>query len=343
MIPTEVSYPSTRMRRLRSDSFVRRLVREHRLTTDDLILPIFIVDQQSLYQEIDCLQGVYRCGYDQLIKECQHALSLEISCVALFPVIDDHLRSDCGSEALNPQGLVAKSIKLIKSNFSELGVIVDVALDPYTTHGHDGVLVKSSRSKKSLDSQLIVDNDQTISILAEQALLYAQIGADIVAPSDMMDGRILAIRNKLEQNNLERCKILSYAVKYSSALYQPFRAAIKVQADLGNEGKAGYQMDVANIDQALKECKLDLNEGADMLMVKPAGYYSDVISAIKTNFQVPVFGYQVSGEYAMIKAAADQNYIDEKSTVLESMICLKRSGCDGVFTYYAKDIARWIK
>ena len=336
-----IKYPATRMRRLRTDKFIRNLVCEYRLSVYDLILPVFVVDNKNYHNHIDKLPGVYQLGFKQLIDTCKKAQNFNIQAIALFPVISDDLKSENASEAYNTSGLVTKAIKLIKKNFPNLGVIVDVALDPYTSHGHDGILKQGRVINNS--PQFVIDNDQTLDVLSKQALCYAQAGADIIAPSDMMDGRIAIIRQALENNGFHDCKILSYAVKYCSALYKPFRKALNVSVDLGSEGKSSYQMDVSSKRQALSECQLDVSEGADMLLVKPAGFYGDIIHLIKSRYNLPLFGYQVSGEYAMIKAAANNNYLDEQNTVLEIMMCLKRAGCDGIISYYALEVAQWLE
>lgn len=324
-------YPFTRPRRLRANEFARRLVRESTLSPHDLIYPLFITDGDPV--PVAAMPGVARHTLSGLIDEARSAYELGIPAIVLFPVIDSDRKSLHAEEASNPDGLVPQAIRQLKQALPELGVITDVALDPYTSHGQDGVI----------DEHGYVINDETVDILTAQALAHAQAGADIVSPSDMMDGRVSAIRQALEEGEHSNTLILSYAAKYASALYGPFREAVGSAANLGSADKRTYQMDPANSDEALREVAMDLNEGADMVMVKPALPYLDIIQRVKTHFGVPTFAYQVSGEYAMLKAACANGWLDEKKSVLECLGSIKRAGADGILTYYAKDVAIWLK
>lgn len=324
-------YPFTRLRRLRAAPFSRRLVRESRLFVDDLIYPLFITEGEPV--QVSAMPGVQRYTLEGLLAEAHTAYDLGIPAVVLFPVIDPVKKGLDAAEAANPDGLVPRAIRALKKALPELGVITDVALDPYTSHGQDGVI----------DEHGYVLNDITVDILAAQALTHAQAGADIVSPSDMMDGRVGAIRHILEAEGLHNTLILSYAAKYASALYGPFREAVGSAASLGNADKRTYQMDPGNSNEALREVALDLAEGADMVMVKPALAYLDIIQRVKTRFEVPTFAYQVSGEYAMLKAAFAQGWLDERKCVLECLGAIKRAGADAILTYFAKDVATWLQ
>lgn len=330
---THAAFPHKRPRRMRADDFSRRLMAEHTLTAADLIYPLFVLEGASRVEPVLSMPGVERKTLDHLLTELESVVSLGIPAVALFPVIDADKKSLMAEEAYNPDGLVHTSVKAIKAKFPELGVITDIALDPYTSHGQDGII----------DDKGYVLNDLTTQVLVKQALSHAQAGVDIVAPSDMMDGRIGAVRAALEQAGHVNTKILAYSAKYASAFYGPFRDAVGSAGNLGKADKKTYQMDPANGDEALHEVALDLNEGADMVMVKPGMPYLDVIYRVKHNFKVPVMAYQVSGEYAMLKAASQNGWIDEKKCVLEAMLGFKRAGADAVLTYYAKQIAEWLK
>ncbi len=326
-------FPITRMRRMRRDEFSRRLMRETRLSTDDLIFPIFIVEGSNEKQAIDSMPGIFRLSVDKLLAEAAELVELGIPAIALFPSPSDGVKSEDGSEAFNPDGLVQNAVRELKAKFPELGVITDVALDPYTTHGQDGII----------DDKGYVLNDETKLVLVKQALSHAQAGADIVAPSDMMDGRVGAIRQCLEDNELIHTKILAYSAKYASSYYGPFRDAVGSSGSLGSGNKYNYQMDVANSDEALQEVALDLAEGADMVMVKPGMPYLDVVRRVKDEFGVPTFVYQVSGEYAMHMAAAENSWLDGDAVMLESLVCIKRAGADAILTYFAKKAAQILK
>ncbi|TQV72187.1 porphobilinogen synthase [Aliikangiella marina] len=330
---TESRFPFKRPRRMRANDFSRRLMAENKVSADDLIYPVFVLEGENKTEAVASMPGVERKSLDNLLVELQEVVSLGIPAVALFPVIDSAKKSLMAEEAFNADGLVQKTVAAIKAQFPELGVITDVALDPYTSHGQDGII----------DEDGYVVNDITTEVLVKQAVSHAEAGADIVAPSDMMDGRIGAIREALEEKGFVNTKILSYSAKYASAFYGPFRDAVGSAGNLGKADKKTYQMDPANGDEAFHEMALDLNEGADMLMVKPGMPYLDVIYRAKQNFKVPVMAYQVSGEYAMLKAASANGWIDEKKCVLEAMVGFKRAGTDAVLTYYAKDVARWLK
>jgi porphobilinogen synthase len=330
---TQGSFPAKRPRRMRADDFSRRLMRENTLSTNDLIYPVFVLEGENKIEAVPSMPGVERKSLDNLLIELKQVVDLGIPAIALFPVISDSKKSLQAEEAFNPDGLVQQAVAAIKQQFPDLGVITDIALDPYTSHGQDGII----------DQQGYVLNDITTEVLVKQALSHAAAGVDIVAPSDMMDGRIGAIRDALEANGFVNTKILAYSAKYASAFYGPFRDAVGSSGNLGKADKNTYQMDPANGDEALHEIALDLNEGADMIMVKPGMPYLDVILRAKQNFKVPVMAYHVSGEYAMLKAGAANGWIDEKKCVLEAMLGFKRAGTDAILTYYAKDIATWLQ
>jgi porphobilinogen synthase len=333
MNPISGKFPATRPRRMRKDDFSRRLMREHVVTADDLIYPVFVLDGERRTEAVASMPGVQRQSIDVLLETAAACVALGIPALAVFPVVDQSLKSLDAAEAWHPNGLVPRTIKALKSRFPELGVITDVALDPYTTHGQDGII----------DDTGYVLNDETTVALVKQALCHAAAGADVVAPSDMMDGRVGAIRNALEQAGHIHTRILAYSAKYASAFYGPFRDAVGSSANLGSGNKYNYQMDPANSDEALKEVALDLEEGADMVMVKPGMPYLDIVRRVKAQFGVPTYAYHVSGEYAMLKAAAQNGWLDERACVLETMLGFKRAGADGVLTYYAMDIARWLR
>ena len=318
---------------MRRDDFSRRLMREHELSSDDLIYPVFVLDGQQRREAVASMPGVERLSIDQLLPLAEQALQLGIPCLALFPVIATELKTPDGREALNENGLVPRAVRALKQRFPELGLMTDVALDPFTSHGQDGLI----------DEHGYVLNDATVAVLAQQALVQAAAGVDIVAPSDMMDGRIGAIRAALEQQAYVHTKILAYSAKYASAFYGPFRDAVGSAANLGKSNKQTYQMDPANSDEALREVALDLQEGADMVMVKPGLPYLDVVRRVKETFAVPTFAYHVSGEYAMLKAAAQNGWLDERASVLETLLAFKRAGADGVLSYYALQAAQWLK
>ena len=322
--------PVTRMRRMRRDGFSRRLMRETRLSTDDLIFPVFIVSGSNEKQNIDSMPDMYRMSVDVLLKEAAELVALGVPAIALFPSPDNSVKTEDGSESFNPDGLVQRAVRALKEAQPELGVVTDVALDPYTTHGQDGII----------DDSGYVLNDETVEVLAKQALSHAQAGADIVAPSDMMDGRVGAIRLILEESGLIHSKILAYSAKYASAYYGPFRDAVGSSGSLGGSNKYSYQMDVANSDEALQEVALDLAEGADMVMIKPGMPYLDIVHRVKQEFGVPTFVYQVSGEYAMHKAAAQNGWLDEDAVAIESLIAIKRAGADAILSYFAKKAAQ---
>lgn len=325
-------YPFVRMRRMRHDDFSRRLMRETVLTPNDLILPVFVQEGEHKVTPVPTMPGVNRLSIDELLKLCGEMVELGIPMVALFPHIDDELKTPDGVEAANPDGLIPRAVKAIKAAYPQLGVMCDVALDPYTTHGQDGLI----------DETGYILNDETIEMLVRQVRAQAQAGADVVAPSDMMDGRIGVIRKMLEEGFIHT-RIMAYSAKYASAFYGPFRDAVGSSGNLGKSTKAVYQQDPANSDEALWEVGLDLAEGADMVMVKPGMPYLDVVRRVKDEFKAPTFVYHVSGEYAMIKCAAAAGCIDEKKITMESMICCKRAGADGILTYCALDVARWLK
>lgn len=319
------------MRRMRADEFSRRLMREHRLTTDDLIWPVFVHEGKGR-QPVAAMPGVERLSVDELLKEAEAAAKSGIPALALFPVIGQDKKSAKADEAWSSKGLVQRAVRALKKAVPELGVITDVALDPYTSHGQDGLIDRSG----------YVLNDETVVALVKQALSHAAAGADVVAPSDMMDGRIGAIRAELEENGHRNTRILAYAAKYASSLYGPFRDAVGSAKSLGKAGKKSYQLDPANGDEALREVALDLAEGADMVMIKPGLPYLDIVRRVKQQFGAPTFVYQVSGEYAMLKAAAQNGWLDERAAVLECLLACKRAGADGILTYYAKQAAEWL-
>jgi porphobilinogen synthase len=327
------SYPSNRPRRLRKNDFTRRLVREHTLSVDDLIYPVFVLEGDKRREQVSSMPGVERLSLDLLLPVAEECVKLGIPVMALFPVISSHLKTPDGKEATNPNGLVPHVVATLKKHFPELGVMTDVALDPYTSHGQDGLLDESG----------YILNDPTLAVLTEQALTQAQAGVDIVAPSDMMDGRIGSIRNKLEANGLIHTQIMAYSAKYASAFYGPFRDAVGSAKNLGKSDKKTYQMDPGNTDEAIREVGLDISEGADMVMVKPGMPYLDVVRRVKDTFKVPTFAYQVSGEYAMLKAAALNGWLDHDAVMMESLLAFKRAGADGILTYFAIDAAKKIK
>ena len=324
---------ATRMRRMRRCEFSRRLMQENKLSVDDLIYPMFVIEGHNKRESIASMPDIERVSIDQLLLEAKQCFELGIPAIALFPVVSSDKKSDDAAEAYNPNGLAQTAVRELKKILPELGVITDVALDPFTSHGQDGLV----------DDSGYVLNDETVEVLVKQALSHAQAGADIVAPSDMMDGRIGAIRQALEENNFIHTRILSYSAKYASSFYGPFRDAVGSAKNLGSGNKYSYQMDPANSDEALHEVELDINEGADMFMVKPGMPYLDIVRRVKDTFAVPTYVYQVSGEYAMLKAAAQNGWLDEKATVLESLLAFKRAGADGILTYYAKTVAQWLK
>ena len=326
-------YPRRRMRRMRRDEFSRRLMRETKLSVDDLIQPVFVTEGKNRAEPVPSMPGINRVTVDLLLKQAEKLLALGVPAIALFPVVHPSKKDDKAKEAFNPQGLVPKTVRTLKKNFPELGVITDIALDPYTSHGQDGLV----------DGSGYVLNDETVAVLVKQALAHAAAGADIVAPSDMMDGRIGAIRDALEKAGHIHTRILAYAAKYASNFYGPFRDAVGSAANLGRGNKYTYQMDPANSDEALREIALDIEEGADMVMVKPGMPYLDIVRRVKDRFGVPTFVYQVSGEYAMLMAAAKNGWLDERACVLESLLCIKRAGADAVLTYFAERVAGWLK
>ena len=326
-------YPSSRPRRLRRDAFSRNLVRESLLTPSDLILPVFVHEGVDLVTPVTSMPGVARQSLDHLLRTAEQCVALGIPVMALFPVIDASLKTPDGQEALNPDGLVPRVVRALKSRFPELGVMTDVALDPFTSHGQDGVI----------DETGYILNDRTVEILCKQALTQADAGVDIVAPSDMMDGRIGAIRQALEGAGHIHTRIMAYSAKYASSFYGPFRDAVGSAANLGKADKKTYQMDPGNSDEALREVALDIAEGADMVMVKPGMPYLDIVRRVKDEFRVPTFAYQVSGEYAMLKAAAANGWLDHDAVMMESLLAFKRAGADGILTYFALDAARLLQ
>jgi porphobilinogen synthase len=326
-------FPRTRLRRMRFNDFSRRLMREHTLTADNLIYPMFVIEGSNRREPVASMPGVDRVTIDELVREAEELASLRIPALALFPVTPLEAKSLKAEEAWNPQGLAQRAVRAVKQAVPELGVITDVALDPFTTHGQDGII----------DSDGYVLNDVTVEALVKQALSHATAGADIVAPSDMMDGRIGAIREALELEGHTNTRILAYAAKYASNFYGPFRDAVGSAGNLGKGNKYTYQMDPANSDEALREVALDLQEGADMVMVKPALPYLDIVRRVKETFGVPTFAYQVSGEYAMLTAAIRNGWLDERGVIMESLMSIRRAGADGILTYFAKQAARWIK
>lgn len=328
-----MTFPTTRMRRMRAHDFSRRLMRETTLTPDDLIWPVFVLEGENQSEEVSSLPGVHRMSIDLLLKAGERCLELGIPVIALFPVVGTERKSDDAREAWNPDGLAQRATAALKKNFPELGVLTDVALDPFTSHGQDGLI----------DETGYVVNDETVDVLVKQALSHVEAGADVVAPSDMMDGRIGAIRQALETEGFPNKLIMAYSAKYASSFYGPFRDAVGSAGNLGGGNKYSYQMDPGNSDEALREVELDLEEGADMVMVKPGMPYLDIIRRVRDTFEVPTYAYHVSGEYAMLKAAAINGWLDEEAVVLEALTCLKRAGSDGILTYYAVQAAEWLK
>ena len=325
------SYPNTRMRRNRQTNWSRRLIEENRLSVNDLILPIFITDGDKK-TVINSMPGVYRIPITQIIEAVQEAKELGIPAIALFPETNTALKDEQGTEALNGKNLVCRATNLIKKNINDIGIITDVALDPYTSHGHDGLLK---------DNEIL--NDESVEILCKQAVIQAKAGADIIAPSDMMDGRIALIRKELDKNGFKNTQIMSYAAKFASCFYGPFRNAIGSELNISKKSKKSYQMDYSNSDEALREVSLDISEGADMIMIKPGMPYLDIIYRVKSTFKMPTYAYQVSGEYAMIMAAVNNKYLDKDKAIIESLSCFKRAGADGILSYFALDAAKLIK
>ena len=328
-----MTFPATRMRRMRAHDFSRRLMREVQMTSNDLIWPVFVLEGDDAVEPVKSMPGVERMTIDRLLPAAEHCLKLGIPAIALFPVVPAAFKSDDAREAWNPEGLSQRAVTALKTRFPELGVITDVALDPFTSHGLDGLI----------DDKGYVVNDETVDVLVKQALSHVEAGADVVAPSDMMDGRIAAIRQALETEGFPNKQILSYAAKYASSFYGPFRDAVGSAGNLGGANKYSFQMDPANSNEALREIELDLEEGADMVMIKPGMPYLDIIRRVKEAFEVPTFAYQVSGEYAMLKAASLNGWLDEQAVVLEALTCFKRAGADGVLTYYAVQAAEWLQ
>ena len=327
------AYPASRPRRLRRDAATRALVREHRLAPEDFILPVFVLDGVGRSQDVASMPGVQRRSVDGLFSVAEECVALGVPVMALFPVIDPALKTPDGREATNPEGLVPRAVRELKARFPQLAVLTDVALDPYTSHGQDGLL----------DASGYIINDDTVAVLKRQALVHAEAGVDIVAPSDMMDGRIGAIRSALESAGRIHTRIMAYSAKYASAFYGPFRDAVGSAANLGKSDKKAYQMDPGNSDEALREVALDIAEGADMVMVKPGMPYLDIVRRVKDAFRMPTFVYQVSGEYAMLKAAAANGWLDHDAVMMESLLAFRRAGADGVLTYFALDAARLLR
>jgi len=328
-----MTYPATRMRRMRAHDFSRRMMRENQLTSNDLIWPVFVLEGDDAVESVKSMPGVERLTIDRLLPAAEHCLELGIPAIALFPVVSTDCKSDDAREAWNPEGLAQRAVAALKKRFPELGVITDIALDPFTSHGQDGLI----------DNSGYVVNDETVDVLVKQALSHVEAGADVVAPSDMMDGRIGAIRQAFETEGFPNKQILAYSAKYASSFYGPFRDAVGSASNLAGGNKYSYQMDPANSDEALREIELDLEEGADMVMVKPGMPYLDIIRRVKENFEVPTFAYQVSGEYAMLKAASINGWLDEETVVLEALTCFKRAGADGILTYFAIQAAEWLQ
>jgi len=326
-------FPATRMRRMRANEFSRRLMRENILTVDDLIWPVFVLEGDNAVEPVKSMPGVERMTIDRLLPAAERCVELGIPAITLFPVVSTDCKSDDAREAWNPEGLAQRAVTALKERFPEFGVITDVALDPFTTHGQDGLI----------DDTGYVMNDATVDVLVKQALSHAEAGADVVAPSDMMDGRIGAIRQVLETEGFPNKQILAYSAKYASSFYGPFRDAVGSAANLAGGNKYSYQMDPANSDEAIREIELDLEEGADMVMIKPAMPYLDIIRRVKDTFGAPTFAYQVSGEYAMLKAASLNGWLDEEAVVMEALTSIKRAGADGILTYFAPQAAQWIK
>lgn len=333
MMPVHRQFPHTRLRRLRADAFSRRLVAETTLSVDDLIYPMFITEGEARREAIASMPGIERVSVDELLREAEILVHLGVPAVMLFPVVDASKKSLLAEEAYHLDGLVPSAVRALKERFPELGVMTDIALDPYTSHGQDGLI----------DDKGYVLNDETVAVLVKQALTHAQAGADVVSPSDMMDGRIGEIRAALENAGHTRIKILAYSAKYASSFYGPFRDAVGSKSALGKSNKYQYQMDPRNADEALHEVALDLQEGADIVMVKPGMPYLDIVRRVKDTFKVPTFVYQVSGEYAMLKAASQAGWLDERAVALESLVSIKRAGADAILTYYAKQAAAWLK
>ena len=333
---TKGLFPGTRMRRMRRDVFSRRLMREHTLTADDLIYPVFVLEGAGRTEAVASMPGVERMSLDRLLPVAEQALALGVPALALFPVVDGDKKTPGAEEAWNPDGLVPTVVARLKKEFPELGVITDVALDPYTSHGQDGLIDAD-------DPRGYVMNDETLEALAKQALCHARAGADVVAPSDMMDGRVGRIRATLDAENLIYTRILAYSAKYASSFYGPFRDAVGSAGNLGKGNNHTYQMDPGNSDEALREIALDLDEGADMVMVKPGMPYLDIVRRVKDEFGVPTYAYQVSGEYAMLKAAAQNGWLAHDAVMMEALLCFKRAGCDGILTYFALDAAKLLK
>lgn len=324
------SFPSTRMRRNRLSNWSRRLIQENKLSTDDLIWPIFITDKNKK-SSIDSMPGIFRIPLNEIVDVIGEAQDYDIPAIALFPETNPNVKDELGSEALNENNLICEAIKLIKKNYNSVGIITDVALDPYTNHGHDGIMKNNE-----------ILNDETLDMLGKQAINQAKSGADIIAPSDMMDGRVSHIRKELDKNGFHNTQIMSYAVKYASNFYGPFRNAIGSKVNLSKKSKKSYQMDYANSDEALREVSLDISEGADMIMVKPGMPYLDILYKIKSTFKMPTYAYQVSGEYSMLMSAIKNNYLSN-STIIESLTCFKRAGADGILTYFALEAAEILK
>ena len=323
------SFPRVRMRRNRLSEFSRKIVSENNISINDLIYPIFITYGSNIREEISSMPGIYRFSLDQLHKEIEYISSLNIPAIALFPKIENELKTPDAKEALNSNNLICQAIKISKKVNPDLGVITDVALDPYTDHGHDGIIHNNQ-----------IDNDLTLDILCKQAIVQAQAGSDIIAPSDMMDGRVGAIRDTLDEHKLINVQIMSYAAKYASSFYGPFRDAVGSAVNLSKKSKKSYQMDPANSAEALREIRLDINEGADMIIIKPGMPYLDIISKAKNEFNFPIIAYQVSGEYSMIRAAIQNGWFDEEKIIFETMMCFKSAGCDGIITYFAPFVAK---
>jgi porphobilinogen synthase len=327
------AFPQTRMRRMRKNDFSRRMMREHVLTVNDLIYPVFVLDGEARTESVASMPGVTRVSLDNLMPIAAQCVALGIPALAIFPVIDAGLKSLDAAEAYNPNGLVPRVVRALKQAFPQLGIITDIALDPYTSHGQDGLI----------DECGYVINDETVAVLVRQAQIHAAAGVDIVAPSDMMDGRVAAIRQGLDEQGFIHARILAYSAKYASSFYGPFRDAVGSAGNLRGSSKETYQMDPSNSDEALREVAMDLQEGADMVMIKPGMPYLDIVRRVKDSFGVPTFVYQVSGEYAMLKAAAQNGWLDEKKCVLESLVAFKRAGADGILTYFALDVAIWLQ
>ena len=327
------SFPNARMRRMRKDDFSRRLMRENVLTVDDLIYPVFVIEGENQREVIASMPGVERLSIDLLVKEAVKIAELGVPMMAIFPVVGAEQKSDLAEEAFNPNGLAQRAVRAIKEAVPELGVMTDVALDPFTSHGQDGLM----------NDESYIINDETVEVLVKQAISHADAGADVIAPSDMMDGRIGSIRQALEKAGHSNTRIMAYSAKYASSFYGPFRDAVGSAGNLGGGNKYSYQQDPANSDEALYEVALDLQEGADMVMVKPGMPYLDIVRRVKDEFKAPTYVYQVSGEYAMLKAAAQNGWLEEQAVVLESLLAFKRAGADGILTYFAKDVAQWLK